>query len=92
MTPRRRSDEASAPSTTRIRRSLLLKQLIRRADQVAVGMLGAVLAELLGLDDEGGGIDHRRLVLLFVIAVEPGQDDADILLARRQKLLATPGR
>jgi len=54
-------------------------------------MRGAVLAEFFGVGDKRFGVDHRRLVLLFVIAVEPGQDDADVFLGRRQELLAGPG-
>ena len=60
-----------------ITNSLLLKQLIRRGDQADVGMRRAILAELLGVVDELVGVDDRRIVLVFVVAVEPGEDHAD---------------
>src|SRR5580692_10582362 len=73
-------------------RSFLLKQLVGGTDQVAVGMLGAVLAELFGLGHQFVGVDHRRLVLFLVVAVEPSQDHTDVLLARREELPAGPCR
>ena len=53
---------------------------------------GAILAELLGVCDELAGIDGGRIVLVRVIAVEPGEDHTDIFLARRHEILARPGR
>src|SRR5271170_776713 len=55
-------------------------------------MRGAILAELPGIGDELGGVDHRRIVLVLVVAVEPGQDHADVVLRRRLELVAGPGR
>src|SRR3984885_15870571 len=52
----------------------------------------AILAELFGVIDKGIGLDDRRIVLVFVIAVEPGQDDFDGFLVGGLEFFAGPGR
>src|SRR5579862_600584 len=71
--------------------SPLLEQLIGGVDEIIVGMGRAIRAELLGVGDKLLGIDDRRRVFFFVIAVEPRQDDADVVLVRRHEILAGPG-
>src|SRR5580704_1989850 len=74
------------------RRLLLLEKLVGGFDQADFRMRGAVFAELFRLCHQLIGIDQRRLVLLFVIAVEPGEDNADVFLARVHEFVAAPRR
>jgi hypothetical protein len=50
-------------------------------------MLAAIFTEFLGILDELVGLDHGRIVLVFLIAVEPGQDELDRFLVRAYELL-----
>ncbi len=54
-------------------------------------MLGAIGAELLGLRLRAVEIDHHRIFIRRVIAVEPHQDRADAILLQLQKFLAPDG-
>ena len=69
---------------------LLGKHLVGGGDEADVRMLGAILAELLGIGHELLGIDHRRIVFAAIIAIHPGQDDADIVLGRGLEFRASP--
>src|SRR6266571_3279060 len=59
----------------------LPEQLVRGGDQTDGGIGGAIFAELVGVDD-------RRVVVLFVIGVEPRQDVADLILAAVHEFFA----
>jgi hypothetical protein len=61
----------------------------RRLSPAAVR--GTVLAKLFGIIDELIGLDHRRIVLIFVIAIEPGQDELDRFVVGVLKLAARQG-
>jgi len=52
---------------------LLGKYLIRGGDQALVGMSPAILAKLLGILDKFVGLDDRRIVLVFIVAVGSGR-------------------
>jgi hypothetical protein len=55
-------------------------------------MLSAVGAEFLGVSDEPIGVDDRRIVFVTIIAIEPSEDDADVVFVRRLEFLASPCR
>src|SRR6185437_11872253 len=55
-------------------------------------MLSAVGAEFLGVSDEPIGVDDRRIVFVTIIAIEPSEDDADVVFIRRLEFLASPCR
>jgi hypothetical protein len=53
------------------------EQFVGRGDQTDCWIRAAIFAELLGVGNEFVGVDDRRVFLVFVVAVEPGQDDLD---------------
>src|ERR1700722_393143 len=67
------------------------KQLVGGGDQADVGMARAVFAQFLGIVDERIGVDDWWIVLVFVVSVEPGQDDPDRFLVGGLKFFAGPG-
>ncbi len=71
---------------------VLLEKLVGRRDKADIGMRRTILTQLLGVGHEFVGVDDRRIVLVAVVAVEPSQNHAHVILARRLKLLAGPGR
>jgi hypothetical protein len=48
-------------------------------------MVRTVLTELLGIIDKLVHLDDRRIVLVFLVAVEPRQDDPDRFFVGRLK-------
>jgi hypothetical protein len=55
-------------------------------------MIATIFAEFFGVIDELIGLDHRRIVLVFVVAVEPRQNDPDRFLVGGLKLLSSQSR
>jgi hypothetical protein len=55
-------------------------------------MLRTIAAKLRLVGDELVGVNYRRVVLVAIIAVEPRQNDVDVVLVRSEELRAAPRR
>src|SRR5262249_3417678 len=77
---------------TKCPRASLPEQLVRRGDQ-AEGRIGAaVRAELLGVGEIFFRIDDRRIAVLLVIGVEPGEQNVDRVRVEVEEGLAVDRR
>src|SRR5205807_5417064 len=70
----------------------LPEQLVGGGDQSQRRIGAAVIAELLGVGEVFGRVDDRRIVLFFVIGVEPGEEDVHRILVLAEEGLAVHRR
>ena len=70
----------------------LVEKLVGGRDQTDGWICRAIFAELFCIGDKLVGIDDRRVILVFVIGVQPSQNDFDLLGIAGLKLPACPGR
>src|SRR5262245_26150572 len=70
----------------------LPNQLVGCGNETDGWVRGAIRVEFLQVGDQLIGIKYYRVVLVFVVAVKPSQDNSDFVSVRGQKLLTSHHR